>query len=95
MSPTFPEDLLDVLAALDDGDDIRRVLYDLLTPRELEALAERWAIVKGLDAGKTQRAIRDEIGASVTTISRGSRQMKYGHGGFRLALDRVAENGGE
>lgn len=92
MDPAIPTDLLRVLAALDDPDAIRRVLIDILTPREVEAIAERWEIVKRLDAGMSQRAIRDDIGASVTTISRGNRQMKYGLGGFRLALDVAKED---
>lgn len=91
MTPTLPPDLLSALASMDDVSLIQDVLYDLLTPREVEAIAERWEIVKRLDAGMTQRAIRDEVGASVTTISRGSRQLKYGHGGFRAALDALAE----
>lgn len=94
-NPTLPEDLLHVLAVSGDVDLVRRVLYDLLTPRETEAIAERWEIVKRLERGMTQRAIRDELGASVTTISRGNRQLKYGHGGFRAALDLLAGEAGE
>ncbi|MCB9506331.1 MAG: hypothetical protein H6698_00370 [Myxococcales bacterium] len=87
MDPRLPDDLLTVLTRLDDAEEVSRLLLDLLTPHEVEALSERWEIVKRLDRGMSQRAIRDEIGASVTTISRGSRQIKYGFGGFRLALD--------
>lgn len=91
MNPTLPADLVRALSLLDSEESIRALLQDLLTPSEVEALTERWEIVKRLDAGMTQRAIRDDIGASVTTISRGSRQLKYGVGGFRIALDRVRD----
>ena len=37
------------------------------------------------------REVRDAVGVSVTTVSRGSRGLKYGVGGFRIALDRLAE----
>lgn len=85
--PTLPDDLLTALRGLDSVDALRRALADLLTPSEIEALTERWEIVKRLDDGMTQRAISEAIGASVTTVSRGSRQLKYGAGGFRLLLD--------
>jgi TrpR family trp operon transcriptional repressor len=86
MTPTLPTDLLDVLTRIDDSAFVQRLLADLLTPRELNAVTERWEIVKRLEEGKSQRTIRDELGASVTTISRGNRQLKYGTGGFREAL---------
>ncbi len=90
MKPTLPTDLLNALASLEDASQMQDVLFDLLTPRELQAVSERWEIVKRLDAGMTQRAIRDDIGSSVTTVSRGNRQLRYGYGGFRAMLDRLA-----
>ena len=92
MTPALPEDLLRVLSMSTDIDLVRRLLHDILTPHELSAIRERWEIVKRLDEGKSQRAIRDEIGVSVTTISRGNRQLKYGSGGFRDALDLLAKH---
>jgi TrpR family trp operon transcriptional repressor len=90
-TPTLPEDLLHILTSATDTDVARRLLHDLLTPNELVAIGERWAIVKRLDEGKSQRMIRDEIGVSVTTVSRGNRQLKYGTGGFRAALDLLKQ----
>lgn len=90
MTPTLPEDLLEVLTGTQDIGFVRRLLADILTPSELSAVAERWEIVKRLQGGKSQRTIRDELGVSVTTISRGNRQLQYGTGGFREALDMIA-----
>lgn len=92
--PRLPGDLLDVLTSFRRASDVDLVLTDLLTPAEIASIAERWEIVKRLDAGQSQREVRDEIGVSVTTVSRGSRGLKYGVGGFRVALDRLAERGG-
>ncbi|MCB9672142.1 MAG: hypothetical protein H6734_21890 [Alphaproteobacteria bacterium] len=91
--PSLPEDLLAVLCDLDRPAELARVLGDLLTPSEVEALAERWTIVKLLAGGHPQRAVRDEVGCSVTTVSRGARQLRYGEGGFDLAFDRLAALG--
>ena len=53
-------------------------------------MSERWHIVKRLRAGATQREVAAELGVSVTTVSRGARQLKYGTGGFEVALGRKA-----
>jgi TrpR family trp operon transcriptional repressor len=89
--PRLPADLVDVLTSFRRCSDVDLVLTDLLTPSEIESIAERWEIVKRLDAGESQRDVRDAVGVSVTTVSRGSRGLKYGVGGFRIALDRLAE----
>ncbi len=93
MTPALPEDLIAVLAATDDDTTLRRLLSDLLTPAEKRAVGERWQIVKRLAAGESQRAVRDAVGVSISTVSRGSRQLQYGHGGFDLAFDTLAELG--
>ena len=93
-APKLPEDLLRVFAALSTPEDIALLFSDLLTPSETVSLGERWEIVKLLASGHSERTTRDSLGVSVTTVSRGSRQLKYGHGGFALAFDRLPQVGG-
>jgi len=76
------------LAELTEAAGIAALLEDLLTPGEVLALRERWHIVKRLRAGATQREVAAELGVSVTTVSRGARQLRYGTGGFEAALSR-------
>ncbi|HXC24301.1 MAG TPA: YerC/YecD family TrpR-related protein [Gemmatimonadaceae bacterium] len=85
--PKLPQDLLSTLARLTNVEEISRLLSDLLTPGEIEAVTERWDILRLLTAGKSQRDISAELGVSITTVSRGSRQLKYGPGGFQHAFD--------
>ena len=92
-APPLPDDLLEVLAVMDDPAELQTLFEDLLTPAELDAISERWEIVKRLAAGESQRGIRDAIGASVSTVSRGSRQLKYGSGGFNKAFERLQARG--
>lgn len=84
--PQLPADLLAVLAGLSNPQDIASLLSDLLTPQETEALTERWLIAERLSRGESQRAVADALGVSITTVSRGARSLKYGSGGFALAL---------
>lgn len=85
-TPRVPDDLVAALVELTEPAAISALLEDLLTPGEIEAVGERWQIVKRLRAGATQREVAAELGVSVTTVSRGARQLKYGTGGFETAL---------
>jgi TrpR family trp operon transcriptional repressor len=86
-SPThLPADLVAVLAALTEAADVQRLMADLLSPAEARKIGERWAIMKALTEGETHRAVRDHLGVSIATVSRGSRQLQFGAGGFDLAL---------
>lgn len=79
-------ELSQVLALMQKPEEIERFLRDLLSPSELAAVAERWAIVKRLDAGYTQRETRDALGCGIATVTRGERQLRHGTGGFKQAL---------
>lgn len=87
--PTLPGELLDYLAREQAPNRIAELLGDLLTPAEVEVLAERWAIARMLHAGHSQRDTAAQLSVSVTTVSRGSRQLKYGSGGFVAAFAAI------
>lgn len=89
----LPDDLLRVLAAVQDPDIIERILDDLLTPAETRSVRERWAIVTRLAAGMTQREVRDEVGVAIATVSRGAQQLRYGNGGFARAFETLRDLG--
>jgi Trp operon repressor len=82
-------DFFKAVTNLETAVDLVSYLQDILTPQELEELALRWQIVRLLDAGMPQREIATTLKCSVTTVSRGSRQLKYGFGGFEKALLKV------
>lgn len=88
--PQLPAELLAVLATLDNPRDMALLLGDLLTPQEVEALAERWWIAARLSRGEPQRAVAEVLQVSITTVSRGARSLKYGTGGFELAFRTLA-----
>jgi TrpR-related protein YerC/YecD len=81
--------LVAALAALGSADELRRFLIDLCTPAELEAMADRWAVVPALAEGRAYRDIHDRTGVSVTTIGRVARCLSLGAGGYRVAAERL------
>jgi TrpR-related protein YerC/YecD len=86
---TEVDDLLGVLAALDDPDEIFALLEDLMTIREIKEISQRLAVARMLDAGNPYTAIEKQTGASATTIARVSKALNYGAGGYRHALERL------
>ncbi|MEM7054065.1 MAG: YerC/YecD family TrpR-related protein [Pseudomonadota bacterium] len=83
--------LAEAFMALQTADECRALLRDLTTPAELEALVDRWRVVQLLDEGLPYREIHERTGVSVTTIGRVARFVEMGHGGYRLAMKRLAQ----
>ncbi|RFF27409.1 MULTISPECIES: YerC/YecD family TrpR-related protein [unclassified Wenzhouxiangella] len=83
--------LAEALMAMRTPAEMRALLKDLTTPAELEALVDRWRVVRYLDQGKPYREIHDLTGVSVTTIGRVARYLENGNGGYRLALERIKQ----
>jgi TrpR family trp operon transcriptional repressor len=74
----------------------RRLLLDLLSPRELRALTLRWQIVLGLSRGESQRALAKRLRVGMATITRGSRVLRQGAGGvphFLKQLGKIKDKG--
>ena len=71
-------------------DEVRAFFRDLCTPAELQAMADRWAVVSLLNERLPYREIQRETGVSVTTIGRVARYLQEGHGGYALAESRLA-----
>lgn len=88
------DDLLEVLAGLDDPDKVFALLEDLFTPREIKDTSQRLEVARLLQGGQSYTEIEKMTGASATTIARVSKALNYGSGGYRYAfevLDSQAE----
>ena len=81
------EDLLTVLAGLNNRDDIFALLEDLFTVREIKDTSQRLAVARLLREGKSYAAIEQVTGASATTIARVSKALNYGAGGYQCAFN--------
>lgn len=80
------KDLCATVAQLQRPEDIQAFLHDLCTPAELQALVDRWQVVRMLEDGHPYRKINELTGVSVTTIGRVARYLTDGHGGYSVAL---------
>ena len=83
------------LAALKTAEEVRAFLRDLCTPAEIQAMADRWAVVEPLERSIPYREIHRLTGVSVTTIGRVARFLKSGNGGYLTAARRLERRGGE
>ena len=84
--------LFGAVLTLKTVDECRSFFRDLCTPAELQALADRWAVVGLLRQGVPYREIHKQTGVSVTTIGRVARYLMNGNGGYRLAAERLQEH---
>jgi TrpR-related protein YerC/YecD len=82
------EALLDALLQVETREEAAAFLRDLCTLGELRDLAQRWAVVRLLDAGLHYSQISRGTGASTATITRIASWLNHGEGGYRLLLDR-------
>jgi len=85
--------LLDAVLRLETRDEAERFFRDLCTLRELHDLAQRWAVVRMLDAGLHYAEISQRTGASTATITRIASWFHHGEGGYREMLERLRAAG--
>ncbi|MDR1894196.1 MAG: trp operon repressor [Spirochaetales bacterium] len=83
----FLEELSQALADCSDGALIKDFLRSILTPQEIQEVSTRWASVRFLDSGFSQRRIVRELGLSLCKITRGSRQLKDKSSGFSRMIE--------
>ena len=81
--------LFAAVAALRTSEECRAFFKDLCTPAELQAMADRWAVVEYVQKGLPYREIHRLTGVSVTTIGRVARFVTTGTGGYQLASERI------
>ena len=70
-------------------DELRAFFRDLCTPAEIEAMADRWAVVECLGRRLPYREIHPVTRVSITTIGRVARYLSEGNGGYTTAAQRI------
>lgn len=86
------ERLFDAILTLKDRDECYRFFEDVCTVNEIMDLAQRFDVARMLTEGRVYTEISAETGASTATISRVSKCLEYGAGGYKTVLDRQENN---
>ena len=84
--------LYQVLAKIQNADEMESFLEDLCTITELVSFAQRLDVARCLDAGMNYSAVTQVTGVSSATISRVNRCLNYGTGGYQIALEKLKED---
>lgn len=83
--------LFDAIINLKSREECSKFFEDICTVKELLDMAQRLDVAVLLDQGVSYQTIAQQINVSTATISRVSRCLNYGSGGYRAALDRLKE----
>lgn len=79
-------ELAEMIVEIKDKKLAKEFLKNLLTPAELDEISVRIQIVKLLKKGVSQRDVAKRLNVSIGTVSRGSRELKYGPNAFNKLL---------
>lgn len=83
--------LFQVILELKDLDECYKFFSDVCTIKELQDMSQRLAAAVLLAEGENYQNITKQVGISGATISRVSRCLNYGSGGYPLALRKLKE----
>ncbi|MBR1455677.1 MAG: hypothetical protein IJ594_00785 [Oscillospiraceae bacterium] len=92
MNNWYSEDvssLFQAIASLETEEECRQFFEDACTVREILEIAQRLKVAKMLNDKASYSTINRETGVSSATISRVSRCLDYGSGGYRLVIERM------
>ena len=75
------------LARVRDQKLIEDFLKSILTPQEIKTVSSRWALVRELDQGMSQRKVAKKLGLSLCKITRGARELKKRQSAFKQVIN--------
>ncbi len=80
--------LMDTICKLKTPDDCYNFFEDVCTIKEILDMSKRLEAAKLLNEGLSYKEIIDEIGLSTATLSRVSKALNYGTGGYKKAIKK-------
>ena len=83
--------LYETILSLKNLDECRAFFEDVCTIKEITDMSQRLDTAFLIDDGVSYQKISERIGVSTATISRVSRCLNYGAGGYRTVIDRTKE----
>lgn len=83
--------LFQAILQLENAEDCQKFFEDICTIKEVQDMAQRLDAAILLDQGVGYQTISEQVGISTATISRVSKCLNYGSGGYRQAINRLKE----
>ena len=83
--------LFEAILTLETLDECYKFFEDACTVKEIFDIAQRLKAAKMLKSGKNYLEVCAKTGMSSATISRVSKCLEYGAGGYELVLERTSE----
>jgi len=84
----YCENLYKAILKLKTVDDCRKFFEDICTIKEVLDISQRLEVANLLSNGKNYQEVSKATGASTATISRVSRCLNYGSGGYKLVVKK-------
>ncbi len=84
----YCEKLYNAVLKLETVEDCRKFFEDVCTIKEVLEMSQRLEVASLLASGKNYQEVSKTTGASTATISRVSRCLNYGSGGYLLVVDK-------
>jgi TrpR-related protein YerC/YecD len=81
--------LLKAFLTLENEEECLSFLQDLMTIKEIQDMSQRLRVAQLLEEGKAYQQISENVSVSSATISRVSRALNYGEGGYVTVLERL------
>ncbi len=81
--------LFDAILSLETEEECRKFFEDICTIKEIEDMGQRLETAVLLDQGVNYNMISKQVGTSAATISRVSRCLNYGNGGYKIVIDKM------
>ena len=85
------DSLFEAILTLETLDECYKFFEDACTIKEIFDIAQRLKAAKMLKSGKNYLEVCAETGMSSATISRVSKCLEYGAGGYELVIERTSE----
>lgn len=85
------DELCEAILSLKNREECYAFFEDICTIKELLEMSQRLSVAKLLSRGMSYSQISQKTGVSTATISRISRCIEYGSGGYKMIIERLQE----
>ena len=81
--------LMEAVSKVESPEECMALFDDLCTIKEIQDMAQRFETALQLSEGRNYKEIAKDVGVSTATISRVSRCLNYGSGGYRKVIEKM------